>query len=187
MTRPKRTEGPPSKFKPRPLDTDLFHTLFDILHDGCMENNYAATARVLGINPKTVKRWAITAPSDPWLNVVLQRAITEVYYFLANSRHKKFRKRAANVRGQLHRSGLSTLTEVIEDNEANNSGAVRHLLISLNEAPGQELSTRDLRKPAYSGGYSLRMLRQAADIMELERETTGFGEDKQTFYRLPRS
>ena len=180
-----RTKGPTSKFTVKPLDEDMFHTLFDILHDGCMEGNYAATARILGLHVNTVRKWAITAPKDPWANHRLRDAINFVYGSLVNSVHKKIRKRAAKVKSQLERAGLHKMTEYLEYNEANNAGAVRHLLVTLNLAQDQEVSTKQLRKPAFSGGYSMRALRQAAEVLQLDKETTGFGDDKETWWRLP--
>ena len=183
----KRLKGPISKYSVPPLDEEMFHTLFDILHDGCMEGNYAATGRILDLHVNTVRKWAINAPKDRWANHVLKAAINFVYSTMVNSSHKKIRKRAQKVKAQLERAGLHKMTEYMEYNEANNAGAVKHLLTTLNEADGQEMSTADLRKPANSGGYSMRALRHAAQVLQLEKETSGFGDEKVTFYRIPRS
>lgn len=185
ITKSPRTGGPVSKFTPRPVDQDLYRKLMDILHEDALDYNFSATARVLGINRRTAQAWYKHPPDNPWINTILREAIIQVYYFLYNSKHKKFRKRAAIVRGSLHRLKLSELKEVIEENEANQSEAIKHLLITINEAPGQQISTRDLRLPAYNGGYSMRALRQAADVLMLDKVTQGFGEHKETFYRIP--
>lgn len=183
----KRSKTPISKFTPQPLDEDLFFNLFDILHDGCFSGNWSATSRVLGLHPRTTREWSKKPPKGPWWNHILQAAIMEVYRSMANSTHKKTRKRAAVVRGMLHKAELHQLKDYMEYNEANNSTVRLELLVHINEAPGQELSTRDLRKAAYMGAYNQNSVREAAKQLCLIRETRGFGDDKQTFYRMPTS
>jgi hypothetical protein len=181
----KRTEGETSKFTPTPLDEELYFKLFDILHDGCMKGNWSATARALGISTLTARKWGVKPPRDPWTNKRLDLTIREVYKFMVNSKHKGLRRRAQIVKGQLERSGLSSMKEYMEYNEQAQAGAVRHLLVTISRAADSQISLNDLRLPGIGGGYSMRSFRHAAEILQLDKVTEGFGSSKKTYYRLP--
>jgi hypothetical protein len=170
-----------------PLDEDLFYTLFDILHDTIYKGNYSATARALSISPITAKRWARHPPtSQSWWNVILAHTIQQLCSQMRHSNSRTHQKQAKLAIAQLTRHNVSQLVSNIERDDHTEDGAVRHLLIKLNEAPGQTLSTQQLRLPAYSGGYTLRTFRAAAVRLMLDKDTEGFGPDKVTYYSIPR-
>ena len=178
-----RHKGPLSKYTVTPLDEDLYFELFDILHDGIFRGNYNATARCLSVSRPTAMKMAHTAPRQHYWNGVLRQTIQELLQNMATSRHKRIRERVLEVKSRLNRSSKAfALAEYIQWNENNNSGAVLHLAKLIRRRPLGEISTRELRLPANSGGYSMRTLRQAADILMLRKETRGFGEDKETWY-----
>ena len=55
-----------------------------------------------------------------------------------------------------------------------------------NEAPGQTIKVTDVKKAKYSGEYSMRAFRYAAERLCLDKETEGFGADKVTYWSMPR-
>ena len=185
MPKKRDKHGPISKFEVPELNEELFFKLFDILHDGCMEGNYSATARVLGISRLTAIRWSKQPPKGPWWNHILHIAVSEVYQSMTRSKHKRIRKRAEKVAGALHRADLHDLKDYIDFNEANNSDVQRALLVEVNEAPQRRMTLTQLKKPAHLGAYSVRAIREAAVQLSLVREVSGFGEDKEVTYRMP--
>lgn len=184
MTRAKPS-GPMSKFQPKPLDHDLFFQLFDILHDGCMDGNWSATARLLGVTTRTARLWSKTPPKFAWINHILHQCITEVYHSMTHSKHKKIRRKAEKVAGQLARSDLHSLQEYLQYNEANNENVKRALFVEMLSLPDEGTTLNELRKPGRIGAYSERAIRGAAQDLGLIIETRGFGADKKTHYRLP--
>ena len=177
----------PAKHNLPPLDKELFHELLDILYYGIFEENWTAVARVLDTSVPTVKRWFVNPPKQRWWNYILERTIRELVAHMREHPKKRMRRKARKITDQLSRyTNLRTLQAYVETDEVENAGSVRHLLMTVNEAPGQTISTADLRKPAHSGGYSLRTLRRAAQHLGLEIDTEGFGEDKLTYYSMPR-
>lgn len=178
-------KGPVSKFSPPKIDEEKFHTLFDILHDGCFESNWSATARALQISEKTARRWAIKAPKRYWEYSNLHQAVKEVHRYMAGSKHKKIRTRAAKVLGQLNRNGLERIAEYMEWNTSSESEAILHLISTIAWQPHREISTEELFKAANAGGFSRRTLQRVADEVGLEKETKGYGENKVTWYSIP--
>lgn len=183
MPKKRQSKGPTSKFSPQPLDEDMFFKLFDILHDGCMEGNWSATARVLGITHVTARAWSKKPPKGPWWNHILHIAISEIYQSMARSKHKKIRKRAEKVAGQLHKAELHKLLDYAQFNEVNNSTVQRDLLVLMHQR--EELTLQELKKPGNLGSYSARAIREAATQLGLIRTISGFGKDKQVTYRMP--
>lgn len=179
--------GPTSKWEPKPLDEDMFYELFDILHDGCFEGNWSQTARVLCVGQRTIRNWSKQPPRGSWWNHILTQLINECYQSMVHSKHKKIRKRAEKIKGQLHRAGLHTLQDYLIWNEANNSDVQRALLVAINETDTQSMTLQELKKPAHLGAYSERAIRAAAESLGLVREVTGFGKEKIVTYRMPTS
>lgn len=178
-------QGPVSKFQPQQMNEEHFHTLFDILHDGCFEGNWKATSRALQISEKTARRWATTAPKRAGELHLLHRTIKEIHQWMSGSKHKKIRKRAEKVLGQLHRHGLEQMAEYMEFNTHSEAEALLHLVSVIAHTPHREISTEELHKVANSGGFSKRTLRRAAEQIGLTKETRGYGEDKITWYIIP--
>jgi hypothetical protein len=180
-----RPKGPISKYPLPPMDEDRFHELFDILHDGCFEGNWAATARALGVSINTAKKWSKEAPTRYWeTNNVLQ-AIKYIHSLMASSKHKQHRTRAAKIVVQLKRQNLELDAEHLEQNTSAHGEALLHLISTLAWTKLREMSTEELHLAANSGGFSKRILRQAAEQIGLPKETRGFGKDKITWYSIP--
>lgn len=169
-----------------PADDNLFHDLFDILHETCLNGNWSATARILDVSIPTAKRWNQHPPKQRWWPDLLQIAIRECTRQMRLSAHKKHRKRAALAADQLSRHGLRDAAEQLEKDDIADEGCVRNLLAIINEAPGQTISTAELKKSRYSSEYSLRAYRYAAERLCLDKETEGFGADKVTYWSMPR-
>lgn len=181
----KRIKGPISKYEVPPLDEELYFKLYDILRDDIFGGNMSALARVLDIAIPTAKNWSVRPPKNRWINHTLTQAITEIYHSMTHSRHKKIRRRAERVAGQLHIAGLHSLKEYIEYNEVNNSTVLRELLVVMLRLPDEGITLNELKKPGYLGIYSKGAIRVAAQALGLVTTTTGFGKEKQVHYRLP--
>lgn len=168
----------------RTLNPDRFLELFHILHGSIFRGNFSATSRALGITRVTAIKYATEAPKQWWWEDVLINVIKTAYAEMVQSGSKRTRGLAKRAINDLTRI-LPREAEYMEFNAANQSNARRHLLSLFREY--DQISTRQLRKPAFSGGYSYSSLRRAADDLELDKETTGFGDEKVTYYRLPES
>jgi len=173
------------RFDPKPMDEEQFHHLFDVLHDGCFLGNWTATARALGISVTTARKWSTTPPKRPHEAKVIELAIREVHEYMTSHRSKKIRKRANKVWNQIAR-GDPEKAKLIEANTHSNSGAISHLLKLISQKPTLEIDSEELFKLANMGGYNRRTLQSAAEHLQLEKETKGFGKDKITWYKLPR-
>lgn len=169
-----------------PADDGLFHDLFDILHETCLGGNWSATARVLDVSIPALKRWNKHPPKQRYWPLVLTHTIRECTRQLRNSPTKKHRKRAALAAAQLSRHRLGDAAETLQKDEIADDGCARYLLTLINEAPGQTISTAELRKAKHSGAYSIRAYRYAAERLCLDKETEGFGADKVTYWSMPR-
>lgn len=169
-----------------PADDGLFHDLFDILHETCLNGNWRATARILDTSVPSLKRWNQNPPKQRYWSTVLIHAIRECTREMRQSVHKKHRKRAMLAIQQLSRHRIKDAAEELEKDDIADDGVVRHLLGIINEAPGQTIKVSDLRKAKYSGEYSMRAFRYAAERLCLDKETEGFGEDKVTYWSMPR-
>lgn len=179
---PNRRTNP--DFRPKELDQELFHELFHILHGSMLRGNYSATSRVLGCTRKTAIRYATTAPTQWWWNKLLVEVIKDVYADLVQSGSKLSRGYAKRAMTDLMRV-IPRDAEYMEFNAANNDGARKHLLSLFREL--DQVSTRQLKLPRFSGGHSPRILRRAAEELELDKVTEGYGDEKVTYYRLPES
>lgn len=169
-----------------PADDNLFHDLFDILHETCLNGNWTATARVLDVAVPTLKRWNQNPPQQRFWPVLLTHAIRECTRQMRGSAHRKHRKRADLAIQQLSRHGLKDAAEQLQTDDIADDGCARHLLMLINEAPGQTIKVSDLKKARYSGEYSMRAFRYAAERLCLDKETEGFGADKVTYWSMPR-
>lgn len=169
-----------------PADDDRFHELFDILHETCLNGNWSATARVLDVSVPTCRRWNTKPPQQRFWPVLLAHAIRECCRTLRSSPTKKHRKRARLAIDQLSRHSYATEADQLERDEIAEDGCARYLLTLINEAPGQTISTAELRKAKHSGAYSMRAFRYAAERLCLDKETEGFGADKVTYWSMPR-
>lgn len=169
-----------------PHNPDLFHDLFDILHETCLDGNWAATARILDTSIPSLKRWNTAPPKQRYWLHVLSHAIREVASQLRQSKHKKHRKRAKLAIDQLSRHNFTDLAAKLTNDDIADDGAVRTLLTIINEAPGQTIKVSDLKKAKYSGEHSLRAYRYAAERLCLDKETEGFGDEKETYWSMPR-
>ena len=167
------------------MDEEQFHDLFDVLHDGCFMGNWTATARALGISVTTARKWSTHPPKRPQEAKMIELTIREVHAYMSSHRSKKMRKRAVKVWNQIARGNLEE-AQLIEANTHSNSGAVRHLLKLISQKPNGEIDTEELFKVANMGGYNRRTLQSAAEHLQLDKETKGFGKDKITWYKLPR-
>lgn len=169
-----------------PADDGLFHDLFDILHETCLNGNWSATARILDVRTSTLKRWNQNPPQQRFWPIILTAAIRECCRQLRMSPTKKHRKRAALAAEQLSRHRLADAAAELEKDEVADEGCTKRLLQIINEAPGQTIAVNDLKKARYSGEYSLRAFRYAAERLCLDKETEGFGADKITYWSMPR-
>lgn len=178
-----RPKAPVSKFTPTPLDPTIFTQLYDILLYDCFEGNYSATARALSISILSARKYEKAPPTNAWWSFVLLKTIKEVHQFLAQSSRSKYRLRARRVLSALSKTQFHEDAEYMLWNQNSASLAVRHLLSVM--VKHKKIDVKDLRKAGISGGYSIRILRHAAQILQLERETVGYGEDKITYWVLP--
>lgn len=177
--------GSEANYRPPAMDEEMFHTLFDILHDNCFRGNYSATARALQISVLTARKWAITPPKRHWELHNLHKAIKEVHNYMAASKHKKIRKRADHVVGRLRFEGLETMADTFEQRAANHSEACAHVLSLIAHRPTREISSDEMFLAANMGGFSKRILTYALGQMGIEHRTRGAGKDKMTWYYIP--
>lgn len=173
------------QIQPEKLNTELFRDLMDLLYVRVMQGNIRGTARLLGISSKTMQKWTSTTPpvSQWWWNIILIHCIRETYKSMHSSKSKKTKRASRQLISDLSRI-LPRDAEYMEWNEARDSGARRHLLSLF--VDHDQVSTKMLRQERYAQGYTPRALREAARVLELDRVTEGFGDDKVTYYRLPR-
>lgn len=167
-------------YTPQPLDEDLFAELLHVLHQILFDGNWSATSRALGVSKPTAIRWVNKPPANPWMNVVLRTIIRDLTRQMRMSPHKRHTKRAQEA---IKRLQTLPQAELDIDEADDPSDAIRDVLISLNQAPGQELTLDEIRQKT---GRSRRTIRLAAARLCLHKETTGFGEDKETYYSIPR-
>ena len=169
------------KYELPPLDEDLFEELFHILHSVLLNSNWAATSRTLGVSRATAMKWVNSPPKNPWWNFVLRHVIRELTRQLRMSHIKAHRKRA---RLALHRlQELPAVSGEPVEVDWDPDESVQEVLIALNEAPGQTLTTAELKRIT---SLTARQIRAAAIRLCLVREVEGFGEDKVAYYSIPR-
>src|SRR3546814_13775583 len=60
-----------------PPNDDLFHDLFDILHETCLNGNWTATARALDVSASTLKRWNTNPPQQRYWPILLTHPIRQ--------------------------------------------------------------------------------------------------------------
>lgn len=174
-----------TKYEPEPLDQELFQELLHILHHVCFNGNWAQTSRAVGVSRPTAMRWVNSPPTMPHWNVVLREVLKIVIADLKLSPHRSHRKRARQAMQRLNTlPQVQATVEQMKDNDRAQDGAVKELLIYLNETPGQSASTKTLRQQL---NYSTRTLRAAAKTLNLDIEVEGFGEEKTVYYSMPRS
>ena len=166
-----------------PLDQDLFKELLDILKL-TFNGNYSAIARMLDITRQTLVNWEKNPPKGKWWNHILLEAIKETRLLLSQSGKKKYRKAAAKIPHRLGLLGINELNSSMEFETIHQSGSVPHLLRVLLHFGGTvRLDT--LKKERWSGGYSMRTLRNAAETLQLKRTVEGFGADKEGIWSIP--
>lgn len=168
-------------YVPQPLDQEVFDELLHILHSVLLNGNWAATARALGISKPTAVRWVNQPPKQNHWNMILRHIIRELTAQLRASPHKKHRIRARTALARLQE--LPAVKGDTVDVDWDPTESVREVLIALNEAPGQTLTSRELRRITTLRPSQLTAIAQR---LCLTKETEGFGKDKVTHYSLPR-
>lgn len=172
------------KFKPRELDTHTFEGLYSILSATLCHGNLTMVAKVLGVSRTTAIRYSTRPPKAYWWNQLLINVMDDLIAELmqsTNKLHKQWAYQATRLMSEYRQKTKEK--GLLEADVTSNSEARRHILSLFRDR--DEITTRMIRKPKYSGGYAQRTLIRALESLELDKETRGFGEDKVTYYRLP--
>jgi hypothetical protein len=171
-----------AKFKPKPLDEELFQELLHILHSIIYNGNWSATARALGVSTPTAQRWVNNPPKQAHYTMILREVIREITSQLKYSPHKKDKRtriKALQRMADLKQISISNVETPEQTRES-----LRLFLATLNEAPGQTMTLQELKKAT---GLSSKSVRAIALRLEVDSETSGFGSEKQTHYSIPRT
>lgn len=171
------------------VSPQLFRRLFDTVYIDLLNGSTSMMAVLLGVGHRRITSWQNSEPTSPWVAISCAHILKNAIRQYRASGTKKHRNIAARVmKTHAYQDALKLLGDShTPDDYEGPDDAVKHLLMTINEQPGQIISTKDLRLAAYSGGYTLRTLRTAAETLRLDIKTEGFGENKQTYYSIPRS
>jgi hypothetical protein len=164
------------------LDTNEFYALTDLLYEA-LKGNVSEITRLLGISRNRWKAWETNPPKWPWWNFVLRHVILEVLAQLKGKGgiSRSHRNRILEALGRITTSDhLILLAEQASDEYA---GAERHLLGLLSR---KGMYWDIIRLPANSGGYTEKTLRVAARKIGIVKRQKGYGDDKRSYWRLPR-
>lgn len=179
-------KGSMAKYSPQPQNEDRFHKLFDVLHDYCFKGNWTATARALQISVNTAKAWSNEAPKRYWEIYTLERCIKEVHAYMTAHKQKVVRDRAAQVLGALQAAKEHDMADLLEAQTHSEDRAGLHLISLLAHSPMREMSTVDLFKSGNLGPFKRRTMQHARRQLGIKKHTRGYGEDKETFWYIPR-
>ena len=162
------------------LDTDEFETLYSILFE-TMKEKHAACARLLGVSVITWRKWNKEPPTWPYWNLVIKHVLTSIIpYLYGRGMTRTHKHRLINALSNLKRD--DPLRDLIQSAAQDQAGAVKHLRKLLMK---RGMFSDDIRKPANCGGYTMKSLRAAAKILEVDISYTGYGEHKRSFWELP--
>lgn len=167
---------------PHTLDPDEFYALTDLLYEA-LKGNVSECIRLLGISRNTWRSWETKPPTWPWWNFILRHVIIEVLARLkgkrglTNSHRNRIREALSRIKSNDH---LIALAEQTSDEY---TGAERHLFVLLSR---KGMYWDQIRLPAHSGGYTEKTLRGAARRIGVVKTQRGFGDEKRSYWRLPR-
>lgn len=174
----------------RRLDEPLFRNLIYVLHHDACGENVSMTARMLDCSRPKAQRLVkevdeelpITSHWPIWMNGVLRDTLMQISSILLESSRRKYKQRGREVRAKL--KGFKVLGDGIKYDDDINPEEDAHIVVlaTLVSAPGMSLEFRQLCNAV---GFSPRVVRAAAHRLGLIRETTGFGPEKKSTYRVP--
>lgn len=156
--------------------------LLDLLFEATKENN-AYCARLCGVDRRTWLKWNTAPPTEWYWPMVLRAAIKHVMSQMIAQRRAtthKFRRRILEAMSRIPKN--DDWQEEIAEMAYTAQGAELHLRTLLARR-GKFWS--EIQLAANNGGYSKAMLRTAARNIGIVKRQEGFGEDKDSFWRLP--
>lgn len=145
-------------------------------------------ADILGISRSTAQRWLITPPKEWWWISNLIYIMDLLIEDINNGSSRKLKVLAASARLEMQEYRPLRKGEQfhLEADPTELTEVRRHILSLF--AEHDQLSSRMLKKPKYTnnGLYKQGQIRRALTSLELDSWTEGFGENKVTYYMLPR-
>ena len=163
-------------------DPEEVAALLDLLFEANKGNN-AHCARLLGISTPTWHRWAKDPPTAWYWPMVLRAAIKHTLSSVIAQRRATGKKYQKSVLEALSRIPQSREFEAeIADMAYDIRGAELHLRTLLAK---KGMWWSEIRLPANSGGYSQQSLRKAARALKLVMTQSGYGAEKDSYWRLP--
>lgn len=156
--------------------------LLDLLFVATKENN-AQCARLLGINRKTWQKWNVEPPTAWYWPLVIRAAIKHTLSSMVAHRRGTTMKWKRYILETLSRIPQSKdFEEEIANMAYDIRGAQQHLRDLLAR---RGMFWSNIQTTANSGGYSKATLRKAAKALGVIKTQEGYGEDKDSFWRLP--
>lgn len=163
-------------------DLEETAALLDLLFEANKCNN-AHCARLLGIHTRTWKKWSHTPPIEWYWPLVLREAIKHTLSSIIAQRRATGKKYQSDILARMNRIPRSTqFMEEIANMAYDIRGAELHLRQLLAK---KGMYWSDIRLPANSGGYTQQTLRKAARALKLVMTQSGYGADKDSYWRLP--
>lgn len=163
-------------------DPQETEALIDLLYQATKENS-AHCARLLDISRGTWYKWVKSPPTAWYWPLVLRAAIKHTLSQVVSQRRATSKKFQRSILEALSKIPHSRDFEVEIANMAYEArGAELHLRTILSR---RGMWWSELQKTANSGGYSKHMLRRAAKSVGVVQKQEGYGEDKDSFWRLP--
>lgn len=156
--------------------------LLDLLFQATSENS-TQCSRLLGIARPTWKRWSQHPPTEWYWPLVLRAAIKHTLSQIISQRRATSAKFRSHILESLSKVPHSKDFEVDIANLAYEArGAELHLRTLLVR---RGMWWSEIQKTANSGGYSKATLRKAAKSIGVVKRQEGYGDEKDSFWRLP--
>lgn len=182
MAIPKSRRIKARKFVVPELDMVEFRILYETLLEA-FELKHAHAARALAISVKTWRAWDKDPPVWPYWNMVLFHVLKARMAGMAIHRKGFTQSQHAYFRDQLSKLKKGQeIIEFIEQEATQVNGAEDHLRRLLAE---KGMFWHKIKLTRWAGGYTPRRLQQAAKKIGIVQESSGFGKDKVSFWRLP--
>lgn len=156
--------------------------LIELLYYVTKENG-AYCCRLLGISRPTWRKWVKETPTEWYWPIVLRQAIKLTLSSMIAQRRATSKKFQNDV---LHQLAKIPNSKEFEDEIANMAYDIRGAQSHLRELlikKGRWWS--EISSAAHAGGYSKATLRKAAKALGVVKTIEGYGEDKDSFWRLP--
>lgn len=165
-------------------EADLEETaaLMDLLFMANKCNN-SRCAKLMGISTRTWKKWNQEPPPEWYWPLVLREAIKHTLSSVIAQRRatgKKYQKSILEALSRIPRS--EAFAEEIANMAYDIRGAELHLRTLLAK---KGMWWSEIRLAANSGGYTRQTLLKAARALKLVKTQSGFGADKDSYWRLP--